>query len=325
MVTTLVGDPEELVAHSSAWDARVLVRKRAPSPSRATHIELGSLAFEVVNLAASVTVTGAVTPGIVVITLPLRASGDWRLQGNVFGLRETQVIQPGREHVATTQAPVSFVSMGIPIGSLLERLELLDRGFVLGHANGIARLPPRTLRPLRSAVVAACGFAWQRSGDPAQAAQASLFVEGVIDAAAAAIVAWPSQRKAGRARLRRVEERIRHRLLEFFGDEPDTPIGVADLCATADCSERTLRVVFDRNFGTSPSRFLRLRRLDAARRALQRPFTRTTVTAVALDFGFADIGRFAGAYRKVFGELPSATLQRASGIREPADAGTVTP
>jgi AraC-like DNA-binding protein len=37
----------------------------------------------------------------------------------------------------------------------------------------------------------------------------------------------------------------------------------------------------------------------------------TTVTSVALDSGFAHLGRFAAAYRHHYGESPSETLRLA--------------
>ncbi len=38
---------------------------------------------------------------------------------------------------------------------------------------------------------------------------------------------------------------------------------------------------------------------------------RATVTRIAMDHGFVELGRFAVEYRTAFGESPSATLQRA--------------
>jgi transcriptional regulator GlxA family with amidase domain len=64
----------------------------------------------------------------------------------------------------------------------------------------------------------------------------------------------------------------------------------------------------------SPKRFLLLRRLHLARRALRAatPVV-NTVTEVAARFGFWQFGRFSGQYNSVFGEFPSDTLHHLSG------------
>jgi AraC-like DNA-binding protein len=60
-----------------------------------------------------------------------------------------------------------------------------------------------------------------------------------------------------------------------------------------------------------PKQYLMLRRMHLARAALQRvePHA-TTVTEIATRFGFWHFGRFAGHYRHLFDETPSATLAR---------------
>jgi AraC-like DNA-binding protein len=64
--------------------------------------------------------------------------------------------------------------------------------------------------------------------------------------------------------------------------------------------------------GMSPHRYLWLRRMNLARPALTLADpTVTTVTVIANDHGFAELGRFAVAYRQLFGESRSATLRRA--------------
>jgi transcriptional regulator GlxA family with amidase domain len=55
--------------------------------------------------------------------------------------------------------------------------------------------------------------------------------------------------------------------------------------------------------------FLKQRRLEAAREALEMAEPEcTSVTGVALRYGFGNPGRFAAEYHKAFGEYPSETL-----------------
>ena len=82
----------------------------------------------------------------------------------------------------------------------------------------------------------------------------------------------------------------------------------------AGVSERTLRAAFHDVVGVSPKRYALMQRLQAAHQALQQadPHT-TTVTDVAMTFGFFELGRFAGRYRHTFGEVPSQTLRQPLG------------
>lgn len=60
----------------------------------------------------------------------------------------------------------------------------------------------------------------------------------------------------------------------------------------------------------SPHRYLWLRRMNLARRALLHADpTARIVTEIANNYGFAELGRFAVSYRKLFGESPSVTLR----------------
>jgi AraC-like DNA-binding protein len=92
-----------------------------------------------------------------------------------------------------------------------------------------------------------------------------------------------------------------------------TSLYVADLCDAAGVSERTLQMAFQRTVGLSPISFLKRARLHGARRALREGSTRsTTVSEVAVEWGFWHFGEFSKAYKACFGECPSATLRGSS-------------
>ncbi len=86
---------------------------------------------------------------------------------------------------------------------------------------------------------------------------------------------------------------------------------VPELCASIGVSDRTLRLCCQEHLGVSPKRYLYLRRMAFARRALRgaNP-TLASVTEIAMQFGFWELGRFAGEYKSLFGKSPSTTLRQ---------------
>jgi AraC-like DNA-binding protein len=97
----------------------------------------------------------------------------------------------------------------------------------------------------------------------------------------------------------------------FLEANPETPLYLPEICKGIATSERTLRIACEEHLGMGPIRYLALRRMHLVRHALLRtvPST-TTVTRIATDHGFWELGRFSVNYRIMFGETPSVTLQR---------------
>jgi AraC-like DNA-binding protein len=103
------------------------------------------------------------------------------------------------------------------------------------------------------------------------------------------------------------------RAVGFIEANPDLDIGLADIARSAYVSPRTIQLAFRRHLDTTPTAYLRRVRLDHARRQLQaadpEAGDRITVTRVAIEWGFANPGRFARYYRAAFGESPAETLK----------------
>jgi transcriptional regulator GlxA family with amidase domain len=92
----------------------------------------------------------------------------------------------------------------------------------------------------------------------------------------------------------------------------DTPIPLSELCRVVGLSERGLRNAFYRVHGMGPKRWILTERLVRTQTALRKPQNvALTVTTIAADHGFYQLGRFAAMYRRRFGEAPSETLRAA--------------
>jgi len=100
--------------------------------------------------------------------------------------------------------------------------------------------------------------------------------------------------------VRRAEELMCARLQTLTGE--------SDLCAMLGASGRTLRLAFRERFGLGPMAYFQTLRLHAARAALKNADPDdVSVAGIARRLGFFHLGKFAGYYRRLFGELPSVT------------------
>jgi AraC-like DNA-binding protein len=109
---------------------------------------------------------------------------------------------------------------------------------------------------------------------------------------------------------RRNHEMIVKRFRELIHAQSTRSLHMSEINRRLGTSGRTVRTACQEQLGVSPSQYIMLRRLHAARRALQNANPNVTrVTEIATDHGFWELGRFAVSYRHIFGESPSTTLK----------------
>jgi AraC family ethanolamine operon transcriptional activator len=112
-------------------------------------------------------------------------------------------------------------------------------------------------------------------------------------------------------------ERSRYSLVRqayrYLQDRADQVPSIREICAATRASYATLERGFRETYGMTPKAMMTAMRLAGARRALLHPDATTTVTAVALRWGFVELGRFSVQYRQRYGEMPSETLRRVRG------------
>lgn len=103
---------------------------------------------------------------------------------------------------------------------------------------------------------------------------------------------------------------VRHATRYIDEHAQDLPT-VAEIARAADISVRALSGAFGRYLGMSPRAYLIEQRLQGVYRDLLGGAP--TVASAARSWGYVNMGVFAGAYRRRFGESPSATLARRNG------------
>jgi len=121
-----------------------------------------------------------------------------------------------------------------------------------------------------------------------------------------AVPHWPvgqGREAPARTRLAKAEA--------FLLDHVPDRITVDDVAAAAGLSVRGLQSAFQRVHGVSPLAYLKGVRLLLAREQLESGEAES-VAAVARSVGMPHLGRFAGAYRTEFGQLPSDVLRDAA-------------
>jgi len=245
-------------------------------------------------------------------TSPLKGTGQHVIRGSevAVGKGSGLMLSPGKvklhygagfEHVSMIVQPAALTSKLLALlGDLrfgplqfiprvdgrnqsAQRLERLLR-FVAQEAELPGTLPEVVRSDLQQTLIASLLFATENNY--------SRLLHGTAPSAS------PRQ-------VRRVEE--------FIEQNWSGPIAMEDLSAVAHASVRSIHAAFKASRGYTPMEFVKRVRLDKAHQRLERPEPGDTVSSVAIDCGFGNLGHFAKDYRYQFGERPSETLGRGRG------------
>jgi len=105
--------------------------------------------------------------------------------------------------------------------------------------------------------------------------------------------------------------RIVARARAFIHAHLDQPLTIDMIVAAADTSERTLHRAFRTVLDETPYSYVLKQRLHRIRHALLSDAELSiTISTLANRWGISELGRFAGWYDDLFGELPSHTRER---------------
>lgn len=295
-------EAEEAAGAFPSVDARFVPLSRASAPWRVTRLDLGGCALTMFRVPGPLVSLGTTRSNVTQFTLVLDGGGSIVMNGesldrNCIGCR-------GEALDYAAFLPQRTAGMILEVSSQ----ELRSRhGLLALPARGqvVLRPTPRGLRGLRDTLARLLRAASRRPQSLASPRGRRLVRRQLLESLQRAFdtaehrTALPETPQVGALR----------ELLELRRDEA---VYAWEICAALGIGDRALRRFFLQYLGVSPARYLRVRRLSMARRALLHPASsRVTVTDVGTGLGFFDLGRFASQYRGLFGENPSQTLRRA--------------
>jgi len=223
-------------------------------------------------------------------------------------------VEPETEVVFVTDAGYESITLLLPPADI--RAHLRDRGreedFRLPHGAETLQADAAMVRRL---------FDWGKRLADTAARQPALFNDRRDERAAAqvemveallATLAATRDFDPGRAdHLHQSQTLVVKAAEQYALSHLDERVYVTDLCRAVAVSERVLEYAFKDTLGLTPVAYLTRLRLHRVRQALLAAKQgATTVSTVALDWGFWHFGEFSRAYKDCFGELPSDTLRR---------------
>jgi AraC-like DNA-binding protein len=317
-------DPYEYQASIGSSGVRVIVTKRGEFQARLTRMGLHRLrVMSGWQSLASIAHIAVPTTRNVLFFLTDSQQAATTLGGIEFRPGDISSVARGGEyhHRGVGNARWGAISLEPEDLAVFGRA-LVGRDVRLPGATHILRSTPALVSRLLSLHNAAIHLSIN-SPDAAAHPVVAKAIEQELVRATIACLTEPETAESSRARRPQME--VMRRFEQIIEASPNEPLYITDICASIGVTDRTLRLHCQDHLGMNPQRYLWLRRMHLARHALaSADGTVKTVTEIANDYGFGELGRFAVSYRKLYGETPSVTLRRPADDRGSVEVSRAT-
>ncbi len=308
-------DPYDYRNAVQAADLQVTVTARGDFEATLTRIKLNRLWMQRARVSLPTVTHSAVSKDRTMIFLQFDPDQAPIVHSGVE-VQPSELIaySSGPQHHYRTSAAYQCGGMSLSPEDMAELGEtLIGRELKAPAASRVLRPPANTMARLLSLHKAAADLAATAPDVLAHPEVSKALEQQLIRAMVACLVDPETESRNHSIRPRLA---VMQRFEQLLDEHQGQPLYVTDVCAGIGVNDRTLRLHCQEYLGMSPHRYLWLRRMNLTRRALTlADVTMKTVTEIANDHGFGELGRFAVAYRKLFGEPPSTTLRRTPDIR----------
>lgn len=255
-----------------------------------------------------VSITGALSEDMVTLGLGLRLPPGSRQWFNEVGTGDFGVFLQGDRHDAIYMPNTLYVTASLSMAQMEQIAREL--GLILEGRHplrsGVSNRPLegdllRHLQVQFQEVHATAGEA----GETVLPAVGRMFLEAVV--ARLCRPPRPQMIHYDPSGLARIVAHAR----EFIDVNLEQSLSIRSIASAAATSHRTLHRAFQAVLGEPPYSYVQRTRLHRIREDLNAARNKGSIAAIANRWGISELGRLSGQYRKMFGELPSATLTRA--------------
>lgn len=300
-------EPAAFRAAVRAADGELLVTGRGQFHSEVIRIDLHQLWMQRISDKLPRIIQATNHPGrAVFLFLAHFGQASVRHSGLEVAPGELIVLHDGASYHHRTEAPCRVAAMSMTLADFAAASKaIIGREIAPASETRVIRPAPAAIARLMALHDKASRLAMEGPAALTYPAFAKALEQELVHAMVACLVErTPATAVRGHAR-------IVARFEEFLESRRYEPVYLAEICAAIGVSERTLRTCCQEHLGMGPIHYLWLRRMHLAHRALLLADAKSkTVTEIATEHGFWELGRFSVEYRSLFGEPPSASLHR---------------
>ncbi len=276
-----------------------------PEPCRGHLLRagLGDMGFDAGAFDGDLRVRGVMSRKAFSLVSVMEQEGVLNQWGHRVEEGDIVAIPPGGELDGRFQGHVAYAVVTAPWGLVMQRAEgvrMAGRPLLLDRAGGL--FAAARGRAACKRVLQGCSSLLRAMGGGVPSEAVAFLRDELLDGLLTALaeVKVEGARRQGALNAARI---VRGAEDFLEGGGARQAVQIEDICQALNISRRTLYRAFHDLLDVSPKAYLRLKNMSAARARLldagNRPIT---VTQVALDQGFWELGRFSRAYRAMFGE-----------------------
>lgn len=299
-------DSQDHAGQLAGWNQNYDQISRGAFRSRLVEIEFDNFHIFQEELSQAVFQTGQCCKDTVALGVFSAMSGEARWHGGAVGMDDVLFLEGQGELVLTTPKTSSMMGFGLPT----QQLESWCDDMPGSTRERVRRLSASPLRDrqaaesLRTSLTSLMRELLNRPDDKLPVAVVRQLHDELAGLIVNLLCGEPCKEER---RITGKAKKVVQRARAYALDRREEPPTMIDVCKHTYVSLRTLQNCFQAVLGESPATYLKMLRLNGAKRDLIKRGENTRISDVAADWGFWHLSQFSSDYRRMFGELPSAT------------------